>query len=42
MNDMFSVITGMAINAYVIACFTRLISIPGRMIIRALHGKSPI
>lgn len=42
MNDMFSVITGMATNAYVIAGFICLISIPGRMVIRALHGKSPI
>ena len=42
MNDIYSCLTGMATHAYVIAGFLALITIPGRMIMRALHGKSPI
>lgn len=42
MNDIFSTITGMATNAYIIAGFIALISIPGRMIFRALHGRAPL
>lgn len=42
MNDVFAVITGVVEHAYLIGAFTALICIPGTMIIRALHAKSPI
>lgn len=42
MNDVFSVITGLSMNAYEIAAFVVIISIPARMILRALRAKSPI
>jgi len=42
MNDVFSVITGILMHAYEIGIFAAVICIPGTMIIRALHAKSPI
>ena len=42
MNDVFSTLTGLMMHAYEIATFMVLISIPGRMILRALHARSPI
>lgn len=42
MNDVFAVITGVVMHAYEIGIFTAVICIPGAMIIRALHAKSPI
>lgn len=42
MNDLYSIITGLTMNAYSIAGFIFLISIPARMLIRALFGKNPL
>ncbi len=42
MNDLFSTITGLSMNAYEIAAVLCIISIPARIIFRALHGKAPI
>lgn len=42
MNDVYTVLTGLMMHAYEIAAFAFLITIPGRMLIRALHGRSPI
>lgn len=42
MNDVFTVITGVIEHAYLIGAFTAVICIPGTIIIRALHAKSPI
>ena len=42
MNDLYSIITGLSMNAYSIVCFLLLISIPARMIIRAFRGKNPL
>lgn len=42
MNDVFTVITGVIMHAYVIGTFTAVICIPGAMIIKGLHAKSPI
>ena len=41
-NDVFAVITGVVEHAYLIGAFTAVICIPGTMIIKALHAKSPI
>lgn len=42
MNDIFSTITGLSMHAYTVAIFITVVSIPARMIFRALHGKAPI
>lgn len=42
MNDVYTVITGVIMHAYQIGIFTAVICIPGTMIIRALHAKTPI
>lgn len=42
MNDVYSVLTGLAMHAYEVAAFLLVITIPGRMLIRALHSRSPI
>ena len=42
MNDIYSVITGLSLNAYEIAVVLALISLVGRLIFRGLNGKSPI
>ena len=42
MNDIFSVITGLAMHAYSIAGFLCIVSIPALMLIRAFYGKSPL
>lgn len=42
MNDLYSIITGLTMNAYSVAGFLFLISVPARMIIRAFRGKNPL
>ena len=42
MNDLYSIITGLVMNAYSIAGFMFLICIPARMVIRAFLGKNPL
>ena len=42
MNSIFSVITGLAMNAYVIGAFLRLIQLVGDMLFRAFEGKRPL
>lgn len=42
MNDVYTVLTGVIMHAYEIAIFVAVITIPGTMIMRALHSRSPI
>lgn len=42
MNNVFTVLTGLSMNAYEIGAFLNIISIPAIMILRALNKKSPI
>lgn len=42
MNDIYSVLTGLAMHAYKIGAFIVLISIPAHMLFRALRGHTPI
>ena len=42
MNDLYSVITGLMMHAYEIAAFVLVISIPGRMMIKAFRGRNPL
>lgn len=41
-NDIYSVITGLAMHAYSVAGFLCIVSIPASMLIRAFYGKSPL
>lgn len=42
MNDLYSVITGLLMHAYSMAGFIVIISIPARMLFKALHGRNPL
>lgn len=42
MNDLYSVITGLALHAYEIVAFLMVLSLPVRMLMRAFHGRSPL
>lgn len=42
MNDLYSVITGLLMNAYEVAAFIVIISIPAVMLFRALRGHTPL
>lgn len=42
MNTIYSVITGLAMNAYEIGAFLCLLAIPASLLFRAFEGKHPI
>lgn len=39
MNDVFSIITGLSIHAYIVAAWIFMLSLPARMLFNGLRGK---